>query len=249
MSGQILDDSKKPVPSLTIKLVDENDSVIATTITDKNGYFTFHKLAANKNYLLKVEANDDQLKHAKNLYLADQNGRIVRDFDNHKKGIYYFDNLPADLQSLQALDLGQIAMDKEKSAKYSRDTASMPKSDADFTRYFAYNVDKVNTGDADFAALINKIADKAANGNVTLTISGSASKVPTHIFMNSNASLADHRANDSRDKIEKALKAKQVDMSKITIKTDHTVQGPNYEHDAADQVKYEKFQYVKIYIH
>jgi hypothetical protein len=67
--------------------------------------------------------------------------------------------------------------------------------------------------------------------------------------MHSNASLATHRANDSRSKIEKALKAKQVDMSKVTIKTDHSVQGPDYEHDAADQVKYEKFQYVKIYIH
>jgi len=249
MTGQILNDNKTPLQRLTIKLVNDNDSVISTTVTDENGYFTFHKLAANRNYLLKVEANDDLLKHAKNLYLADKNGRVVRDFDNKKKGVSYFDNLPADLESLQALDLGQTALAKQKSEKYSKDTASMPKSDADFTRYFAYNIDKVNTADTDFVTFINKIAVKAANEPVTLTISGSASKVPTHIFMNSNASLADHRANDSRGKIEKALKAKQVDMSKITIKTDHTIQGPKYEGDAADQVKYEKFQYVKIYIH
>jgi len=124
----------------------------------------------------------------------------------------------------------------------------MPKSDANFTRYFAYNVDKINSSDADFKALVDKIAAKAGNGQVTLTINGSASKVPTHAFLHSNKTLAHRRERETQDAIVAALKEKNIDTSKLVITVDYSVQGPAYEGDAADQVKYEKFQYVKVYI-
>ncbi|HTA82160.1 MAG TPA: carboxypeptidase regulatory-like domain-containing protein [Bacteroidia bacterium] len=248
MPGQILDENKKPAPSLTVQLVNDKDSVIATTVTDKDGYFTFRQLAAGSNNLLKVDASDSQLKKNKVLYLADKDERIVRNDDNKKKNIFYFGNLPLDLGSLEALAVNDPDR-KSKQSKYSKDTASMPKSDADFTRYFAYNIDKVNTSDADFMTFIDKVAAKAGNGAVTVSISGSASKVPTgNIFKRSNNVLAGRRASDCQWKIEKALKEKKVDMSKITFTSDHSVNGPKYDGDAADQVKYETFQFVKVYI-
>jgi hypothetical protein len=249
MSGQLLDENKKPLAGLTVQLVNDNDSVIATTVTDGNGYFTFKQLAAGTNHLLKVNADDSQYKHNKVIYLADKDDRLVRNDDSKKKNVFYFGNLPLDLGTLEALAVNDKDKKIVQASKYSKDTASMPKSDADFTRYFAYNIDKVNTSDADFTAFIDKIAAKAANGSVTLSISGSASKVPTGgIFKHSNNVLASRRASDCQWKIEKALKEKKVDLSKITFTADHSVNGPKYDGDAADQVKYETFQFVKVYI-
>ncbi|HWY98913.1 MAG TPA: carboxypeptidase-like regulatory domain-containing protein, partial [Bacteroidia bacterium] len=253
MTGHLLDENKQALPMMRIQLLNDKDSVIATTLTDNTGYFTFDKLKADGNYILKVEATDSKLnRHFKDVYLADKDGRVVREYDTKKKDTYIFKHLPVDLTSLQliAVDDNKLTADAKKAqeaAKYSKDTASMPKSDADFTRYFAYNVDKINVNDADFKTLVDKIAAKAS-GQVTLTISGSASKVPTHAFLHSNKTLAHRREKETQDAIEKALKAKNIDTSKLAITVDFSIQGPAYEGDAADQVKYEKFQYVKVYV-
>ena len=258
MKGQLLDDDKKPIPMVKIQLVDEKDSVLFTTITDDHGYFTFKKLDPNKNYVLKVDANDTRSKKLKNLYLADKDGRIVRDFDIHKKGNYFYDHLPASLEELQALAFENVTdakgghdknIKQQKSENYSRDTASMPKSDADFTRYFAYNVDRVSADDADFKTLIDNIAAKASGGAITITVKGSASKVPAGgLFQHSNSVLATLCAQFTWDLIRKALKEKGVDVSKIKVKVRADVEGPVDLGDASDQVKYEKFQFVKVYI-
>ncbi len=245
MGGEFINDSQAPLPMIRIQLVNDKDSVIATTITDKSGHFTFNQLPKDCNYMLKADLDDSKLKDYKHVYLTDTTGRIVRDYDLRKKKDVYYKDLPVDLASLQTLPLDDS---KLKAQKYSRDTANMPKSDADFTRYFAYNVDKIKSGDADFITLLDKIAAKAGNGNVTVTISGSASKVPTHLFSHSNNKLATLRASDAEYAIKAGLKARKIDVSKITFTADHTVQGPKYDGDAADQVKYEKFQYVKVYV-
>ncbi len=244
MSGQFVDDKKQPIAMLRIQLVNDKDSILSTTLTDKNGHFTFNKLPEDANYMLKADVNDTKLKQMKRLLLADTTGKIVRDFDTHKKEDFYYKHLPVDLASLQALAIDD---NKLKAAKYSKDTASMPKSDADFTRYFAYNIKAINNADADFTALIDKIA--ASNGQVTITINGSASKVPTSLFSRSNDKLAKLRASDAQSAIKNALKAKKIDITKITFTVSNSVQGPNYQNDATDQVKYEKFQFVKVYIH
>ncbi|HSY76815.1 MAG TPA: hypothetical protein VK890_08160 [Bacteroidia bacterium] len=254
MSGHLLDENRQALPMMRIQLLNDKDSVIATTLTDNTGYFTFDKLKADGNYILKVEATDSKLnRHFKDVYLADKDGRVVREYDTKKKDTYIFKHLPVDLTSLQliAVDDNKLTAATKKAqeaAKYSKDTASMPKSDANFTRYFAYNVDKINSSDADFKALVDKIAAKAGNGQVTLTINGSASKVPTHAFLHSNKTLAHRRERETQDAIVAALKEKNIDTSKLVITVDYSVQGPAYEGDAADQVKYEKFQYVKVYI-
>ncbi|HXP52116.1 MAG TPA: hypothetical protein VN922_19325, partial [Bacteroidia bacterium] len=152
MSGQFLTEIKEPVAMLRIQLVNDKDSVIATTFTDKDGHFTFKKLAKDGNNMLKVDLDDSKLKKMNSIYLADSTGRIVRNYDLKKKKDIYYSNLPPDLRSLQPLALDDS---KIKAAKYSKDTASMPKSDADFTRYFAYNIDKIKAKDADFIAFID----------------------------------------------------------------------------------------------
>ena len=250
MKGKIaLPDTTTPVPPMKIQLMDDKDSVLATTLTDKEGYFTFKKLPTDQSYLLQADASDSKLKRVKKLYLADSNGHLVRDFDERKKDIYTYGNLPVDLSKLPPLAFNDTKLsDKEKAERYKKDTAGMPKSDADFTRYFAYNVDKVNSEDADFTALIDKLVAKAAGGAVTIALKGSASKVPAHKFLGGNKNLAHERAKITRNVIERVLKSKNVDMSKVQFTIDSSVQGPDYEHDASDQVKYEKYQYVKVYI-
>ena len=249
MTGRILLDdttNNKSTGRMKLQLVNDKDSIVATTLTDDNGYFTFKNLMSDHNYILDADAKDTKLKHMKDLYLADRKGNIVRNYDQQKKNNYLYHNLPTDLTSLNALAMKDASM-KQKQEQYTKDTAKMPHSDADFTRYFAYNVDRVNKEDADFKAFIDKIASKASAGTVSLSIKGSASKVPTKLF-HTNKNLAHRRAKDTKDAIIKALKERKIDVSTVNIDIDSEVAGPDYTHDASNQVKYEKFQYVMVYI-
>src|SRR6185312_1553810 len=128
MKGKLeLPDTGKPVPPMKIQLVNDKDSVLATTLTDKDGYFTFNKLPTDESYLLKADASDGKLKHTKNLYLADSNGHVVRDFDERKKDLFSYHHLPVDLSKLPPLGFGDTKLsDREKAERYKKDTANMP---------------------------------------------------------------------------------------------------------------------------
>ncbi|HTB08091.1 MAG TPA: hypothetical protein VK806_14165 [Bacteroidia bacterium] len=248
MTGRMMlnDTNTQPIGRMKLQLVNDKDSIIATTLTDDNGYFTFKNLMYDHSYILDVDAKDTKLKHMKDLYLADKKGNIVRNYDQQKKTNYIYHNLPTDLTSLNALAMKDASM-KQKQEQYSKDTAKMPHSDADFTRYFAYNIDKINKEDADFKSFIDKVASKVSSGSVSLSIKGSASKVPTSLF-HTNKNLAHRRAKDAKDAITEALKERKIDVSTIKINIDFSVAGPDYAHDASNQVKYEKFQNVMVYI-
>ncbi|MEM9022445.1 MAG: OmpA family protein [Bacteroidota bacterium] len=44
-----------PVPNATMRLIDENDNIVQTTVTDGNGSFTFDKLDPDGNYLVEID--------------------------------------------------------------------------------------------------------------------------------------------------------------------------------------------------
>jgi len=245
MQGKMLlnNDPLEPLSVMPLKLIDEHGNVIQTVFTSNDGSFGFSHLPADHKYTIKADLSDSKLKHLKKLYMANAKGEIIRNYDESIKKTYLFHDLPVDLNSLPELEIAKpavVATDEKVPA------ASV--NAADFTRYFGYNTADVSANDEGFSKLIDIITNKAANGKVTISIEGSASKVPTTLFSSSNKTLAAGRAKAAKEAIMDALKTKSVDLSKVNIETSSAVLGPDYGHDAKDESKYQKFQYVKVYV-
>lgn len=242
MTGQILlnDAPLKPLGGMKIQLIDAKGNVLQTTVTDKDGHFTFSKLPGDQSYSLEVDINDPRLKHLKKLYLANSKGKIVRTFDEEKNDTYLYHDLPPNLD-----DLSEI----------SRITAIPPKPvrivspDADYIEYFKYNADQASDKASSMYALINKISKKLAKDSVSLYIESSASKVPTGAqFSHSNQVLAQKRAEATKTLILKGLKRRHAKYTKVKFEIKASVQGPDYAEDAQAQDKYQNYQYVKVFI-
>lgn len=242
MSGQILlnDMPLKPLAGMKIQLIDGQGKVLQTTITDKDGHFTFTKLPSDQSYTIELDINDPRLKHLKKLYLANSKGKIVRNYDLQKNDTYLYHDLPPNLDELSEI---------------SRITAIPPKPvrivspDADYIEYFKYNADQASDKASSMYALINKIARRLEKDSVTLYIESSASKVPTSAqFMHSNQVLAQKRAEATKAFIIKALKRRHAKYTKVKFEIKASVQGPDYAQDAQAQDKYQNYQYVKVFI-
>jgi len=93
MSG-LLEYDKLSSSGTKINLLDENDNVIRSTITDEYGKFKFDKLDLDANYLLSVEANDDSFLDGVKLYMTNSNGEKVLLANRLGKGKFTFQALP-----------------------------------------------------------------------------------------------------------------------------------------------------------
>lgn len=242
MSGSILlnDQPIKPLPNMAIQLIDDKGKVLQTTLTDKDGHFTFDKLPEDQSYTLLVDVKDPKLKFLKKLYLANSKGKIVRNFDEKKDDSYLYHDLPSNLDNLSEI---------------SRITAVPPKPirikspDADYIEYFKYNADQASAKESSMAIMVANIAKKLLKDSVLLFIESSASKVPTGPeFAHSNQKLAEKRAEMAKTTIIAALKKKAAKYKKLKFEVKASVNGPDYSQDAQDQDKYQNFQYVKVFV-
>ena len=75
-------------------LLDEDDNVIKSTVTDENGKFKFEKLDVDKNYLLAIDADDDSFLEGAKLYMTNSNGEKVLLANRVSKGKFTFQSLP-----------------------------------------------------------------------------------------------------------------------------------------------------------
>ena len=80
-----------------------------------------------------------------------------------------------------------------------------------------------------------------------ITIDASASKVPTRTYKN-NMTLAEKRAQNMVDMLEKYISNNASLKGKVTIKTDKVgVNGPSYVYGTFKNIdKYVPYQYVKV---
>jgi hypothetical protein len=117
-----------------------------------------------------------------------------------------------------------------------------------YDKFYRYNEKDIPLDEARFTLFMNDMAEMINKfGSVTISIEGSASKVPTQTWK-TNDILANKRAEDAKEKVLKAIKQKGLDASKIKIAdVNAIIQGPNYENDPVAGVKkYEPFQYIRI---
>lgn len=117
-----------------------------------------------------------------------------------------------------------------------------------FSMSFKYNISEIDPNDADFKTFIDScVAHIDKFGDINLRITAAASQVPTKKF-SSNKDLALDRATKAQNAVNKALKARGVDMSKVHwVKVNAYVLGPQYKSDfEKNKLLYERYQYVKI---
>jgi outer membrane protein OmpA-like peptidoglycan-associated protein/tetratricopeptide (TPR) repeat protein len=93
MSG-LLEYDKLASSGTTINLIDEDDNVVYTTVTDEYGKFKFDKLGLEDSYLLSIDADDDSFLEGAKLYLTNSNGEKVLLASKVGKGKFKFQALP-----------------------------------------------------------------------------------------------------------------------------------------------------------
>ena len=118
-----------------------------------------------------------------------------------------------------------------------------------FKKYFGYNENNLTEADAKFKTWVDNLAVALqGEGQVAVSLEASASKVPTQTFQ-SNKKLATTRAEKAKAEIEKALKGRGLDVSRLHWNLISGVNGPSYQGDAEEnRPTYEKFQYVNLSI-
>jgi hypothetical protein len=117
-----------------------------------------------------------------------------------------------------------------------------------YDKFYKYNERSIPLDEVRFTMFMNDLAELINQfGEATISIEGSASRVPTQTWKN-NDILANKRADDAKDKILTGIKNKGLDASKIKITdVNAIIQGPPYNNDPVSGMsKYEPFQYIRI---
>jgi tetratricopeptide (TPR) repeat protein/flagellar motor protein MotB len=115
-----------------------------------------------------------------------------------------------------------------------------------FNTFLDYNKTKVSETDNELITAFKEIEKQLQEGKESISISiySSASKVPTKKFGN-NQRLADKRAKDLKELLERIINNNELLSGKVTINlVKSSVNGPDYEKDARNQEKYKPFQYL-----
>lgn len=90
----ILSYNKLSSEGAEVQLLNEKDDVIQTTQTDKDGNFKFEKLKMDKNYLIKINEDDQNLLEKSKIYLTNAKGEKVVLANRIGSGKFSFKALP-----------------------------------------------------------------------------------------------------------------------------------------------------------
>ncbi len=232
-----------------ISLLDDNDKVLESTKTDKNGQFTFNKLKPDEYYLVRFDDVDANFIDDAKVYLLNDKGEKVMLAVKKSKNRRLF-------KALNTVELNKLKLIEEKDSKPILPTDvvdTTPKDNsnkqviASYKEFFDYNIKKVNTTNDMYVTMLNKITENINQGvKVVIEIEASASKVPTKTF-GSNEELAKYRSDDAKQTIITSLTEKGISTDKYSFKkAKNLVQGPKYKGDAENTGTYEKYQYVII---
>lgn len=83
-----------PVSGAVVVIKDKSGEIIARSTTDKKGRFIFPSLPPDENYIMGIESSETSLKASHTVYLANYNGKIIRELILANKGLNSFSILP-----------------------------------------------------------------------------------------------------------------------------------------------------------
>lgn len=95
-------DKKEPLIKQIIHLKNNDEKIIQTAKTDKEGNFEFFDVPKEQKMHIAIDENKTLPEGCK-VYLAGQNGEVIREFKKDKNG-YRFEVLPSDFKELAMID-------------------------------------------------------------------------------------------------------------------------------------------------
>ncbi len=98
MKAGLVDENKKPVNAVKVKLNDRTGKTLFTTMTDSAGIFVFSDLPVDSTYIVELDTNDTKLRGLRRLYLTDANHHIIRELILGRD--FKFKVLPADFNKM-----------------------------------------------------------------------------------------------------------------------------------------------------
>ncbi len=100
IEGRVVDDQKKPIAALLIKLINDKGKIFTSVSTDKDGKFLFRNLPAGKNFMFEVDETDSRLATMAKIFITDAKNNIIREIIRDQKGKFTFRLLPSDQKVL-----------------------------------------------------------------------------------------------------------------------------------------------------
>lgn len=217
--------------------IDENGNVLFTEPVDQTGKFNFRKLPEGKPYIFEIKSKDSKLCEELEIVLLDK--------DNKQIGITKRD---ARCKYTYIKDT-DVPIKVDTTTTVIENNPKIEVEPVSFEKYYTYNMKDIAKSEklfSDFVDGVVKMIEK--RGYATISIEGSASKVPTTTFK-TNDKLSRSRTSDARNRLIEAVEAKGVDKKKLKFKSVNSlVQGPRYKNDFMEnKAIYEKYQYIKLW--
>lgn len=105
IDGTVLltENSKDAAKNVKVVLTNEQGEAIDSTFTNKEGYFQFKNLDAEKKYMAVIDSDDPQFEGKAHYFLADKNKIIQRVTNKVGSDKFVFKNLPVDPNALPDL--------------------------------------------------------------------------------------------------------------------------------------------------
>jgi len=98
-SNVLLSDKKMPLANVKVSVVDNNGSVLQSTLTAANGQFAFTNLPPDKSTGVQVDANDPKLSKMNTIYIADSKNNILKEL-RLNGGSFKYELLEADKKNM-----------------------------------------------------------------------------------------------------------------------------------------------------
>ncbi|MCH2231260.1 MAG: SprB repeat-containing protein [Crocinitomicaceae bacterium] len=168
------------------------------------------------------------------------NGLSIEDPSGLKTGEY----------SVEVTDVvGQVATSKifiGQPAKPIEEVIASDYENLSFKHNFGYNKNKLSVSRGRLKKFVKSVEAQLKDGRdqVTISITSSASQVPTKSF-GTNEKLAEVRAENMKYDLIAYFKKKYADKVNIVVASS-SVQGPAYLNDSNAKDKYEPFQFVSL---
>ena len=85
-----------PLDNVTLNLLDENDVLIQTAVTNEKGQFEFNGIPPGANYQIIVDEDESKIPDGAKLYLTNSKNQKVRLLKQIRKGLFRFEALKSD---------------------------------------------------------------------------------------------------------------------------------------------------------
>jgi hypothetical protein len=209
-----------------VTYLDENGIIKFTEKVGSQGMFKYQEIPGIETYIFGVEVEDDEFCDDMDIILVDEHGT------NLGTAVYKRDcRWEYNMSGYQIVE------------------GSIEVAPADYIRKYKYNAKGIAQEEIKWNKFVDDVAEIVKlKGNASVTVEGSASKVPTRSY-GTNENLSQHRTEAARVNLLNALKERDVDTKKVKfIALNSLVQGPPYKTGAIRPIaEYERYQYIKMH--